>query len=239
MRVLGVDGCRGGWLVARTDVADHVAVTWSWFRSIREIAITLADAVAIDIPIGLPGSGRRACDVAARAMVGPRRSSVFPAPMRCVLGATTYADARALLAARGGPSMSAQAFGIVRAVADVDAVMAPALEDRVIEAHPEGVFAALAGAMPPKRSVEGAAARTSALQSAYGERLDVAALVSERPRIAGVDDALDALACAWTAELWLSGETVSLGDGSRDERGLLMRIVVPGRAPMNVPLPLL
>lgn len=189
------------------------------------------DALAIDIPIGLPSKGIRACDVAARTMVGPRRSSVFPAPLRCVLDAATYSDARAVLAAAGHRSMSAQAYGIVRAVADVDAVMTPRLEDRVIEAHPEGVFAALVGALPPKRTGEGAASRIEALQAAYGDRIDVAAVVGVRPRVAGIDDALDALACTWTAERWVAGRTVSLGDGTRDDRGLLMRIVVPEPAP--------
>jgi predicted RNase H-like nuclease len=34
-------------------------------------------AVAVDIPIGLPATGPRSCDVEARQRLGPRRSSVF------------------------------------------------------------------------------------------------------------------------------------------------------------------
>jgi len=41
-----------------------------------------AEAVGVDIPIGLPSKGVRAADAAARAFVGPRRSSVFPTPSR-------------------------------------------------------------------------------------------------------------------------------------------------------------
>jgi hypothetical protein len=41
-----------------------------------------------------------------------------------------------------------------------------------------------------------------------------------------IDDALDALACAWSAHRFATGQAEILGDGSRDPRGLLMRIAV-------------
>src|SRR4051794_41459090 len=95
------------------------------------------DVVAIDIPIGLPDAGVRACDVQARAALGRRGVTVFPAPVRPVLGCTTYADARRILTAAGGPSMSAQAFGIVNAVRQVDAAITAHDEAPAVEAHPE------------------------------------------------------------------------------------------------------
>ena len=39
-------------------------------------------ALAIDIPIGIPEAGARPADREARALLGPRRNSVFPAPVR-------------------------------------------------------------------------------------------------------------------------------------------------------------
>jgi predicted RNase H-like nuclease len=47
-------------------------------------------AAGIDIPIGLTASGPRSCDLEARRLLGPRRSSVFPAPAREVLRAWSY-----------------------------------------------------------------------------------------------------------------------------------------------------
>nr|WP_231640215.1 DUF429 domain-containing protein [Micromonospora sp. NRRL B-16802] len=38
--------------------------------------------IGIDIPIGLPDTGRRQADVLAYKLVGPRRSSVFMTPVR-------------------------------------------------------------------------------------------------------------------------------------------------------------
>jgi predicted RNase H-like nuclease len=43
----------------------------------------------------------------------------------------------------------------------------------------------------------------------------------------GLDDALDALACAWTAQRWAAGIARTLPDEPpRDNRGLPVRIVV-------------
>ena len=223
MRVIGVDGCRGGWVAAV--VSDDGRITWTWSTDIRDVLGQPADAIAIDIPIGLPESGRRACDVAARARLGRRGVSVFAAPVRPVLSATSYAEARATLAARGGPSMSAQAFGIVAAVRQVDAALTSRDEDRVVEAHPEVAFVTMAGgtALPPKRSAAGAAARLRLVTRWHPDVIDD---LAGAPAAVPLDDALDALACAWVAARWVRGEAEVLGDGARDARGLVMRIVV-------------
>ena len=81
---------------------------------------------AIDIPIGLPESGPRPADVEARRRVGPRRNSVFPAPARAVLGATTYGEACARSRQVGGKAISKQLFNILGKIAEVDALVTPA-----------------------------------------------------------------------------------------------------------------
>lgn len=221
MRTLGVDGCRGGWLAAVDDGGRRIA--WRWTAEVGELLAMDAAAVAIDIPIGLPDRGSRACDVQARRRIGERRSSVFPAPVRSVLGCTTYAEARAVLAARGLPSMSAQAFGIVRAVRQVDRALGPADETRVVEAHPEVAFALLTGGgLAAKKTAPGREQRRRALANVCR---DLDGLLAAAPRPAATDDALDALACLWVAGRWARGEAEVLGDGERDARGLVMRIV--------------
>lgn len=225
MVVRGVDGCRGGWL--SVDVDGGSGATWHWWP-LAETGMLLRDravaAVAIDVPIGLPATGHRACDVEARRLLGRRGVSVFPAPYRPVLTAPSYPEARRLLAARGGPSMSAQAFGIVPAVAAVDACLSAADDDRVVECHPEVAFCLMGGGpgLPSKRTVEGAAVRRELLSAAWPE-LD--ALLRDRPARTPENDALDALACAWSARRYVLGEHITLGDGSRDPRSLPMRIV--------------
>jgi predicted RNase H-like nuclease len=217
----GVDGCRGSWLAA---VGDGAAVTWRLVPGFRALydddALTV---IAIDVPIGLPEAGRRTCDVEARRLLGRRGSSVFAAPIRAVLACSTYAEARAVLAALGGPSMSAQAFGIVPAVRDVDRCVDAADDDRVVETHPEIAFGLLSGepALAGKKTPAGQADRIRALTS---WRPDLLAVLASVPAGVRLDDALDALACLWVAERWSAGERRTLGTGERDVRNLPMRI---------------
>jgi predicted RNase H-like nuclease len=222
VRVTGVDGCRGGWLAATVEADGDVR--WAWTDEVAPLLRADADAVAIDIPIGLPDSGSRACDREARTALGRRGVSVFPAPVRPVLSCHTYAEARAVLAAGAGPSMSAQAFGIVAAVRQVDEAVSPADEDRVVEAHPELAFCLMGGGpgLFGKKTTAGVATRLRLLSAWQPDVLDVLAGAPER---AGLDDALDALACAWVARRWVDGDATVLGDGARDSRGLVMRIV--------------
>ena len=107
MTVAGVDGCRGQWLAA---ISDGSAVSWRLVPSFRDLYDdTALTVIAIDVPIGLPESGSRACDVDARKILCPLRASVFAAPVRPVLEHRTYPEARAALAVLGQASMSAQA----------------------------------------------------------------------------------------------------------------------------------
>jgi len=222
----GVDGGRGQWLAA---VLDGDEVSWRLVPTFKDLYDdTTLTVIAIDVPIGLPESGRRACDIEARAQLGARGSSVFAAPVRPVLACATYAQARSVLAALGGASMSAQAFGIVNAVRDVDSCVQPGDDDRVVETHPELAFALLADApmSAAKKATGGIAARLRVLSS---WRSDVVDLLEQAPPGAAIDDALDALACLWVAERWAAGSRVTLGDGERDVRNLPMRIApAPG-----------
>jgi predicted RNase H-like nuclease len=225
--VRGVDGCRGGWLSVDVSGAGPPDFRWRLWPLDQTAAMAhdpSVAVVAIDIPIGLPDTGSRACDREARQQLGRRGVSVFPAPTRSVLPASSYADARAILAARGGGSMSAQAFGIVRAVAAVDACVSAADDDRIVECHPEVAFCLMGGGpgLAGKRTFDGATIRRQLLASVWP---GIDAALRERPARAADDDALDALACAWSALRFARGEHVSLGDGARDARGLPMRIV--------------
>lgn len=225
--VLGADGCPGnGWVVAAVPVAGGVPVgpvAWHFVvgaAALLELARDLgAAAVAVDVPVGLPETGTRACDVAARLRLrGGGASSVFAAPTRGVLAHLTYPAARA-----AQPSLSAQAFGLVERVRDVDDVLrsaGPAVHDLVVECHPEVSLRALTDlVLPRKKSAPGALLRLQALSAALGE------VPPDAPVGAAVDDALDALACAWTAARRLAGTAEVLG-GDLDATGVPMRIVV-------------
>ena len=194
----GADACRGGWVaIVLEDGAFAAACRETTFARLVS-ALAGADAIGVDIPIGLPHSGPRRADVAARAFVGPRRSSVFPAPSRAAVLAATYAGARAAL-----PSLSAQSFALRAKILEVGAC----LEERVFEVHPEVSFAALAGRhlLHTKRSWNGQMERRRLLAAA-GIELPDALAAGE----AAADDVLDAAIVAWTATRRARGEAATL-----------------------------
>ncbi len=218
--VLGADGCPGGWVVCEVGPAGvrwHAAADMAGLLALA--GQVRAEALAVDVPIGLPDQGTRRCDVQARQRLrGGGASSVFAAPPRGALAWSRYADARPHF-----PALSAQAFALVARVRDVDDALraaGPGVHDLVVECHPEVALRALTGTvLPRKKSAPGALLRLRALEVALGP------LPADAPLTAGVDDALDAAACAWTARRWLAGRAEVLG-GEVDATGTPMRIVV-------------
>ena len=124
-----------------------------------------------------PAAGPRRCDREARALLGPRCSTVFPAPARAAIGAADHADACARSRAAGGTGLSVQAFNLLPRIAELDRLLAADPCDAVVEAHPELAFLRLHGGghLPPKRTVEGRAARLALAGPVLGPSVDLAA----------------------------------------------------------------
>jgi predicted RNase H-like nuclease len=230
--VLGVDGCRAGWLAVRVEwSSERLALDYALYPRFAPILEQYPDAaaIAVDMPMGLYESGRvraRPCDQAARQRLGRRACCVFLPPTRAMLDADAYAPLRAL-------GLSVQAYHLIPRIRELDALLTPDLQARVWESHPELSFLAITGApIPhPKRTAEGYAARVDALRCAFGDAGDAFAnaLAAFReqvaPKDAGMDDFLDACALAWSAQRCLRGESeVCIGDPTHDARGLLMAI---------------
>jgi len=217
-RILGVDGARGGWAAAVVDIEDTAGddVTWLRLPTISQALALDVDVIAVDMPIGLPRTGRRECDLLAKKLLGRAHPRVFLAPPRDVLQATSYADAAARHRAHaGGLGLSVQTWNIVDKMREVDAV---ADDPRLVEVHPELSFAQLAGAvLPSKHGTDGRAVRLRALAGRWLALRDVP------PGL----DGLDALAAAWSGQRWMRGEAESLpASPPRDDLGRPMRIVV-------------
>jgi predicted RNase H-like nuclease len=223
--VIGIDGCPGGWVGARID-ADG-ALTWLVLPldlPVAELA-GQASAVAVDIPIGLPAAGRRRADLAAKRVLGPRAaSSVFFTPVRQVLHASSYPEACEIARRETGKAISRQTWHIVDRIRAVDEAMTPDLQGRVIEAHPEVSFRFMSAPVTQgKKTGRGVGQRIASLRG-FVDAVD--ASIDAPPGIP-LDDLLDALACAWTARRWSTGDALSLPEEVEDvdERGLRMRIM--------------
>lgn len=166
MAVLGVDGWRGAWVGALLDGRTVTVLALPDVAAV--LVVSGVELVAIDMPIGLSDDGVRACDVAARRLLGPAGSSVFPTPVRAVLATDDYAKARELSRAATDPprAPSAQAFQLVRAIRALDDALGDPPIDRVIEVHPELSFRALDPAVRDRKgSARGTMQRLRALRA--------------------------------------------------------------------------
>jgi predicted RNase H-like nuclease len=157
-------------------------------------------------------------------MIGPRRGSVFPAPLRGLLGAATYAEAATWCRELSGKGLSRQSFGLLSKVLQVDEFMTPERQRHVVEVHPEVSFTAMAGRPMAyyKKTPAGRAERLETLGHAFP---DLAVHAERRLDRTSPDDILDAFAVAWSACRWLTQTHVQLG-GEGDRRGLRMEIIV-------------
>jgi predicted RNase H-like nuclease len=227
---VGLDGCRGGWVLAQRDASGTVLCRV--IERLDDLAhqLPIPDLVGIDIPLGLPERGARDCDVKARRRLGLRGSSVFPAPVRAVLHAAEYAEANARHRATDGRGLSKQAWNLIPKIREADALAHRSREwqARMHEVHPELSFAMLAGGVPlpaAKRTPLGQRLRRDVLRAAFGADAVDQALEGRDRRAAQADDALDALAVLWSAERLARGDALVLGDpAARDATGLMMRI---------------
>jgi predicted RNase H-like nuclease len=232
---VGVDGCRAGWIAIALDEAgshSHL-VAPAIAEVVRRYPIGL---VLVDIPIGLRDTGpeERRCDLEARAVLGSRGSSVFPAPCRAAIGLATYRAASDENHRQTGRRLSKQSFNLAPRILDVEEYLRHSWASGPVirEMHPEICFWAL-DARPmahSKRTAEGAAERIAVLARHLPS---AAAIVDEvtrahRKTALGQDDVIDALAGAVTARLGASSLKTLPATPERDRRGLRMEIVYAG-----------
>lgn len=220
MRIGGVDGVPTGWVVC---LVDGSRVTWSVVPDAGAVLEATAGcaAVGVDVPLSLPdGRDRRTAEVAARRELGRDRAAVFWTPPAEVLAAATHAEACEIAQRVTGRGVSLQTFHIASRIAGWQAV---ALPRDVHEVHPEVSFRRLAPgvAFANKKTARGAGQRIAALS---GWCCPAAAL-GDLPSGARLDDVLDALVAAWTAERVARGDAEFLGPG-RDARGRSTAIAV-------------
>jgi predicted RNase H-like nuclease len=227
--VIGVDGCNGGWIAA---ARERGVIRCRRIARLEELFLAPEPpaVVAVDIPIGLPERGPRACDRAARELLGPKRgSSVFPAPLRPLLAARSFEEAGRLRERIEGKRLSKQTWLIVAKIAEVDDLLQRSAAARAAtrEVHPELSFYYLNGGRPlseSKRKSAGRLERLELLRAWCGPAVD-RALADHARLTCGPDDVVDAFAALWTAERIAAGDAVTHPENPELDRcGLPMSI---------------
>ncbi len=235
--IAGIDGCPAGWVCLTKELSTGNVDS----RILPNIAAVLQldhrpELVMVDVPIGLTDSGPRACDLQARAhLKAPRASSVFPAPIRPTLLATTYTQACQIGQKVDGRKLSQQAWGILPKIREVDAFLRTdtSLQEWIREVHPEVCFWAWNGekAMAHKKKTEksepqlGRLEREALVVPYYGKSYSSAQTSLPKGKFAN-DDLLDAFAALWTAERLIVGKALILpATPLADSYGLRMEMV--------------
>jgi predicted RNase H-like nuclease len=238
--VAGADGCPPGWLVVLKDVAGRRPPEVLVCESMAEVLVRpeLPGLIGVDMPIGLPdhvGPGGRDPEVELRGRLGDRQSSVFAIPSRAAVYADSYAEAcqRSLETSEPPRKISKQAYYLFAKMRQLDALLRedPGLIMILRETHPEGAFMVMNGGEPldePKKVKSvihpaGISLRKRLLADVAGFSEDF--LDRKPPKGAGVDDFIDACACAWVAQKIARGEATSFpAQPKKDAFGIPMAI---------------
>jgi len=129
-----------------------------------------------------------------------------------------------MLKARGEAGISIQLWHLGAKITELDAIMTPALQQRIREVHPELVFLRLnfGRPLPSKKTEDGIAQRMRLLRrEGFVELKEWLAR-----KLSGVktDDILDACAVAIAARDFTQGNVLPRGAAVKDAKGLKMQI---------------
>jgi predicted RNase H-like nuclease len=202
MRVVGVDGCKEGWVAVV--LQEGRTLEAGYFQTIEQViaAHSSAAAIGVDIPIGYPVRGSRQADLQARHRLGTVRGrSVFDTCPPWAIAQDSYeatqreAERRR---ARGEAVAcpSKQSWALKRKMLEVERIARTNV--LVYEVHPELSFWAMRQQKPileSKRTWAGFWIRLRLLEE-QGIRIpdDI-----DNGELCGIDDVLDAAAVAWSA----------------------------------------
>ena len=229
--IAAADGCRGGWLLVKSSswpcAQNPTVAICPNFSSVLQLTCECS-FVCVDIPIGLPsGNQLRQCDSKARELLGPQgQTSVFLAPPRDCINEVSPQDFQKCHQRCRHKGAGLPVWGILKKIKEVDEIMTPSIQERIIEFHPELAWRRAAGCtLDSKHQQMGISQRREILDK------DIPALdelLSWKLRLgsaAKLDDLLDALIGLSVAEQVLTKAGCFLPVGKElDIRGLTMQI---------------
>ncbi len=206
---LGVDWAGGCWAVVKTGnetlVTTEPSILNVWHEHGQDDDVR---SILVDIPIGLPEDGVRACDEEASERLKSQGNTVFSIPRKAIVETEQYGDAREM----NGGSLGSQSWWLFPRIREVD-VFLQEYEDaltKMYESHPEICFRRFVHDIEyAKDTVAGREERLEVLRTDSDLHKEVEAVVDQRKdrvewheRISKgrLDDVLDAAVLALTAK---------------------------------------
>lgn len=228
--VIGIDWMKPYWLAAELRGNEITLRKLAHISGINNHYLE-ADAVLIDIPVGLPENpeedANRPDREARSCLPTERKPSIFPVPCRQAIGIREYAEASAENERILGRKLTSQSHAFSKMILQVDDFLArdTRWKNRLVESHPEVTFQMLncgKGLKHSKHSEEGLAERIAILQSHEVDPIPLLADFSVNQH----RDVLDAVCLAVSAKLGCENGFYTIPkDPSCDSRGLKMQMV--------------
>jgi predicted RNase H-like nuclease len=224
----GVDGCKGGWVVVQRRAGEVTATVVETFDAV--VLLVSSGPLFVDMPIGLPESDDRHVERLARQRLPGRAGSVFNVPARSAVYAESFQTACDCNVRAQGKKISLQSWYICPKIREVDQCLQaqPRLRPRVLEAHPELLFATFDGA-PMRYSKKQAMGHNERIQLLEHQGLMPRKVLAElyqhtRKAVVQVDDVLDAMVLYL---LGLSSPKPLMPESVIDEFGLAVNYQMP------------
>ena len=228
--VVGIDWMKPYWLAVEFHGNQITARKLAHISGINNHYLE-ADAVLIDIPVGIPENPKEDVhrpDREARGYLpGERKPTIFPVPCRQAINLENYAEASAENERVLGRKLTSQSHGFTKMIRQVDDFLAmdSRWKNRLVESHPEVAFQMLndgKGLKYSKHTAEGLTERIAILQCHGIEPLPLLAEFVPKQH----EDVLDALCLAWSAKLGCeNGFHTIPKTPACDSRGIKMQMV--------------
>lgn len=228
MRMAGIDGCKRGWVIVHAPSHDLASACVAFTDDLRSfVTQEQINLAVIDIPIGFTsGPNDREVEVAMRATLKGKTSSVFNTPCRQALCASSYEKASETNRKVLGKGLSKQTHAIFPKMREIDGLVQELGQQVIREGHPEVTFSVLNGqpVLARKKDPDGLSERVALL---LRNGIPVEQLLGQPRKFgAGKDDVVDAAAMFCTADRFLRQEHQTFPPSpSRDSVGLEMSVI--------------
>ena len=144
-RVIGIDGCRVGWIIAKVD--DKKSLSFHIVKNLNDDYLKQSNlsCIGIDIPLQLTHTGKRLAEIEARVLLKKRACTIFSPPTLNALRAKNYIDACEVNFKECGKRISKQSWNLFPKIIEAHKFLENNSISKleVFEVHPELSFMAM------------------------------------------------------------------------------------------------
>ncbi|MDG2253143.1 MAG: DUF429 domain-containing protein [Methylophilaceae bacterium] len=144
-RVIGIDGCKAGWIIAKT--LEDKSISFQIIKNLNDDYLKESNVslIGIDIPLRLSSSGKRLAEIEARVLLKNRACTIFSPPTLNALTAKNYIDACKINFKECGKQISKQSWNLFPKIKEAQEFLEnkSIIELGVFEVHPELSFMAM------------------------------------------------------------------------------------------------